>query len=204
MLARVVGIAQRVMGHQARGDRRRVRLGLRVRAASPLYETEEYERVAEALDAQRRLAGLAQALEKLPRRERAVLDLVALADLTPTQAAQALDISPNAARVRLSRARQRLRESEAALDPEATCARPASATREGAPRTPGPSATRCRAASTGATRSTVLSGFAWTGRGSRRIEAGFERCENPDGEVPCPVIVGDEPDWQRVEARRVR
>lgn len=51
---------------------------------------------------------------------------------------------------------------------------------------------------------TVLSGFAWTGRGSRRIEAGFERCENPDGEVPCPVIVGDEPGWQRVEARRVR
>lgn len=118
----LLGIAQRVMGHQARGDRRRVRLGLRARAASPLYEAEEYERVAEALDAQRRLAGLAQALEKLPRRERAVLDLVALADLTPTQAARALGISPNAARVRLSRARQRLREAEAALDPEVTCA----------------------------------------------------------------------------------
>jgi DNA-directed RNA polymerase specialized sigma24 family protein len=42
--------------------------------------------------------------------DRKVLELVAYAQLSPSEAALALGISPNAARLRLARARRRLRE----------------------------------------------------------------------------------------------
>jgi DNA-directed RNA polymerase specialized sigma24 family protein len=49
-------------------------------------------------------------LARLPAGERAVMELVALDGLTPTEAAEALGILPPAARMRLARARRRLRE----------------------------------------------------------------------------------------------
>jgi RNA polymerase sigma-70 factor, ECF subfamily len=52
---------------------------------------------------------LAEALRSLSRMDREALLLVAWEDLTPTQAARSLDINPTAFRVRLLRARRRLR-----------------------------------------------------------------------------------------------
>jgi len=55
--------------------------------------------------------------------DRKVLELVAYAQLSPTEAALALGISPNAARLRLARARKRLRE-QLSTDPPAGLAAP--------------------------------------------------------------------------------
>lgn len=53
---------------------------------------------------------------------------------------------------------------------------------------------------------TVLTGFAWTGRGSRRIEAdGENRCSPANGPTrTCPVILADEPEWTPIDAQRAR
>ena len=53
----------------------------------------------------------------MPVGDRKVLELVAYAQLSPTEAALALGISPNAARLRLARARKRLREQLSADPP---------------------------------------------------------------------------------------
>jgi DNA-directed RNA polymerase specialized sigma24 family protein len=55
--------------------------------------------------------------------DRKVLELVAYAQLSPTEAALALGISPNDARLRLARARRRLRE-RLSTDPSASMAAP--------------------------------------------------------------------------------
>lgn len=52
---------------------------------------------------------LEEALARLTRSEREVLELVAYDGLSPTEAANALEITPNAARLRLSRARRAVR-----------------------------------------------------------------------------------------------
>jgi RNA polymerase sigma-70 factor (ECF subfamily) len=51
---------------------------------------------------------------RLPELERVALELVELAGLAPREAAGALEISPAALRVRLFRARTRLRKEEEA------------------------------------------------------------------------------------------
>ena len=56
--------------------------------------------------------------------DRKVLELVAYEQLSPTEAASALGMSPNAARLRLARARRRLRELLASADPLAGLAAP--------------------------------------------------------------------------------
>lgn len=120
----LLGITHRVLWQQARGQRRRKRLTARVAAASPSYGPDEQERVIEALDAAGRLDPLRPALERLPARERDVLQLVALGDLSPSEAAQSLGISANAARTRLARARRRLEADDVPVSQtEVTCAR---------------------------------------------------------------------------------
>ncbi|MGH2678419.1 MAG: sigma factor-like helix-turn-helix DNA-binding protein [Actinomycetota bacterium] len=49
-------------------------------------------------------------LARLPAGERAVMELAALDGLSPAEAAQALGILPAAARMRLARARRKLRD----------------------------------------------------------------------------------------------
>jgi RNA polymerase sigma factor (sigma-70 family) len=104
----LLGVAQRVVARQARGHRRRLRLTGRVAAAASPYTDAEAERVMAAIDAARRCDQLRAALGSLPRGERKVLELVAYGELTPAEAAAALQITPNAARLRLARARRRL------------------------------------------------------------------------------------------------
>jgi RNA polymerase sigma-70 factor, ECF subfamily len=60
----------------------------------------------------------------MPAGDRKVLELVAYAQLSPSEAAVALGISPNAARLRLARARRRLRERLPSAEPSASLAAP--------------------------------------------------------------------------------
>jgi RNA polymerase sigma-70 factor (ECF subfamily) len=89
-----------VLANQDRGARRRDRLtGLlrdELRRQLPAHRTQERSAFLEAL------AGLGDA-------DRELLMLIGWEELTPTQAARALGISPLAARTRLHRARRRLR-----------------------------------------------------------------------------------------------
>jgi RNA polymerase sigma factor (sigma-70 family) len=76
-------------------------------------EHDEIEDLAARIDAQRAGRELLARMSRLPELDRAVLELVELAGLAPREAARALDISPAALRVRLFRARNRLRREEA-------------------------------------------------------------------------------------------
>lgn len=103
------GIAANLLAERRRGGDVRRRLLGRLRGASPRLAPDESAAVDAAIDAERTGDELRGALLAIPAGERAVLELVALDDLTPAEAAQALGLSQNAARLRLSRARRRLR-----------------------------------------------------------------------------------------------
>ncbi|WP_329266103.1 RNA polymerase sigma factor [Streptomyces pseudovenezuelae] len=103
------GIARNVVA----GERRRVaRETDRDRRISGrrLLEPDDIARLEDKLDAQSPGRRALAALERLPAGERAVLELVAVDELTVAEAATALGISQVAARVRLHRARRSLRE----------------------------------------------------------------------------------------------
>jgi RNA polymerase sigma factor (sigma-70 family) len=70
---------------------------------------DDIERIQERLDAEADARALAQSLAALPESERAVLELVAVDQLTVTEAAAALGIRSVTARVRLHRGRTTLR-----------------------------------------------------------------------------------------------
>jgi RNA polymerase sigma-70 factor (ECF subfamily) len=94
------GTARHVLANQDRGARRRDRLTERLRdelrRQLPVRQPQESGAFLEAL------AGLGEA-------DRELLMLIGWEELTPTEAARALGISPLAARTRLHRARRRLR-----------------------------------------------------------------------------------------------
>jgi RNA polymerase sigma-70 factor (ECF subfamily) len=75
-------------------------------------EPDEIEELAARIDDQRAGRELLERLRKLPEPERAALELVELDGLAPREAAAVLDISHGALRVRLFRARNRLRREE--------------------------------------------------------------------------------------------
>jgi RNA polymerase sigma factor (sigma-70 family) len=75
---------------------------------SELLDNDDLARIHERLDAQASARALYEQLESVPEAERAVLELVALDELSVTEAAAALGISNVTARVRLHRARRRL------------------------------------------------------------------------------------------------
>jgi RNA polymerase sigma factor (sigma-70 family) len=96
------GVARRALANQQRGERRRERLGERLRA-----------------DLAPALAGapdppdpdVLAALERLQPEDREVLRLSAWEELSPSEVARTLGISAVAARSRLHRARRRLRRA---------------------------------------------------------------------------------------------
>jgi RNA polymerase sigma-70 factor (ECF subfamily) len=102
------GAARNVLANQARGARRRDRLTERLR--------EDLER---ELPAHRSGAPnpFVEALAELGESDRELLTLIGWEELTPTEAAQALGISPVVARTRLHRARRRLRARLAEQSP---------------------------------------------------------------------------------------
>jgi RNA polymerase sigma factor (sigma-70 family) len=76
---------------------------------SSLLDSDDLTRIHERLDAEAEARHLYERLGSVPESERAVLELVALDDLSVAEAAAALGISTVAARVRLHRARARLK-----------------------------------------------------------------------------------------------
>ena len=81
-----------------------------------LLESDDIARIQERVDAAAQARLLYAALGGLPDGERAVLELIALDDLSIAEAATALGIRPGAARVRLHRARTTLRDELKAED----------------------------------------------------------------------------------------
>ncbi|HVY97360.1 MAG TPA: RNA polymerase sigma factor [Solirubrobacterales bacterium] len=83
--------------------------------ASALLDSDDAARIDARIDAAARSRELYAAMDRLPEAERAVLELVALDELSVAEAAAVAGLRPVTARVRLHRARRKLRaELEAA------------------------------------------------------------------------------------------
>lgn len=73
-------------------------------------DQDQVDELLERIDAERAARGLLAELARLPSRDRAVIDLVDIAGLQPKEAAAALGLPPGTVRMRLMRARARLRK----------------------------------------------------------------------------------------------
>lgn len=102
------GVAGNVAADRRRRRARRLNAEQRL-AGRAFLDADDSARVEERIDAAAQLRRTYRAMRRLPERDRRLLELVAVDGLGPGDAAQALSISPVAARVRLSRARARLR-----------------------------------------------------------------------------------------------
>jgi RNA polymerase sigma-70 factor (ECF subfamily) len=100
-IARTVVAAdrRRVGREQAREERLR---------ASALLDEDDAARIEARIEATAKLRHLYEAMDRLSEPERAVLELVALDELSLTEAAVAVGVRPVTARVRLHRARRKL------------------------------------------------------------------------------------------------
>lgn len=115
-VAWLFGIARRqIAGDQRRRSRESARQQ-RV-AGRRLLDTDDIGRLEARIDAARQARQLYRQMAELPEPERAVLELVAVDGLSITEAAQALGIRAGTARVRLFRARRRLRALTEQPDP---------------------------------------------------------------------------------------
>ncbi len=103
------GIARRVLYRQRRKAAGMARLRVKAGNVYPRFHGSEEDTVNASIDAARQAPALEAALNRLPKGEREVLELVAYDGLSPSEAAVVLDLTPNAARLRLSRARKRMR-----------------------------------------------------------------------------------------------
>jgi RNA polymerase sigma factor (sigma-70 family) len=112
----LLGIARvLVAGDQRLRERRRA--GEERLRGSALLDQDDAARWDARIDAASRARDLHRAMDRLPEGERAVLELVALDELSLAETAAAAGVRPVTARVRLHRARRRLRaELEAAAD----------------------------------------------------------------------------------------
>jgi RNA polymerase sigma factor (sigma-70 family) len=110
------GIARRVLAHQRRSFTRRQRLLLKLHEQPPL-SPDEAAAIDEAIDASTLAPQLAAALRTLRANDRELVLLVSRDGLSPAQAGAVLGMNPNTARVRLSRARARLRDTLASAGP---------------------------------------------------------------------------------------
>jgi RNA polymerase sigma factor (sigma-70 family) len=73
-------------------------------------DPDQVEELLDRIDAERVGAGLVSRLATLPERDRAVVELVDIAGLRPKEAATVLGLAPGTVRMRLMRARARLRK----------------------------------------------------------------------------------------------
>jgi RNA polymerase sigma factor (sigma-70 family) len=111
------GIARNVVADASRRGARELRAVSRV-SGRALLDTDGLTRAEEQIDAERAARAALAAMTGLPDDERAVLELVALDGLTVTDAADVLGVKPVTARVRLHRARRKVRPHlEAAVPP---------------------------------------------------------------------------------------
>jgi RNA polymerase sigma factor (sigma-70 family) len=112
------GIARNVLAAEHRRQGRELRAMRRLAGRRPL-DADDVARWDERIDAEARARTLYRAMGRLTVRERAVVELVSLDGLTVQDAARVLGVRPVTARMRLSRARRRLREdaNPSAADP---------------------------------------------------------------------------------------
>jgi RNA polymerase sigma factor (sigma-70 family) len=117
----LLGIA-RVLVANDRRRRDRQRVGEERLRGSALLDEHDAARLDARIDAAARSRDLYRAMDRLPKGERAVLELVAIDELSVTEAAAAAGIRPVTARVRLHRARRKLRTEldAAAVEPPLT------------------------------------------------------------------------------------
>ena len=104
----LLGVAANVLRNSARSIRRYDAALARLPASVPVEDPAE--RVAERVDAERRLAEASEPLQALRPTEREVAHLVWWAGLSYAEAAIALDIPVGTVRSRLSRARARIQD----------------------------------------------------------------------------------------------
>lgn len=105
----LIGLATNVARNSRRATRRYRRLLSRLPA--PEVVADHAEAVADRSGSRAGAAGLASAMRALPLVDQQLLSLTALEGYSTSQAADAVGLSPGAARTRLSRARQRLARS---------------------------------------------------------------------------------------------
>ena len=103
------GIARNVVSSERRRVAREAERNLRFSGRRSL-EADDIVRLEDKLDAESPGRRVLAALARLPEGERAVMELIAVDQLTVTEAAAALGIRQVTARVRLHRARKALRE----------------------------------------------------------------------------------------------
>jgi RNA polymerase sigma factor (sigma-70 family) len=102
------GVARNVVAEQRRGVWRQERIAARL-SGRVLVEPDAYAELEARIDAEAGARRLYAAMDRLSAGQRAVLELVALEQLSVAEAAAALGIGAGTARVRLARARRRLR-----------------------------------------------------------------------------------------------
>jgi RNA polymerase sigma-70 factor (ECF subfamily) len=96
------GVARRALANHRRGDRRRLRLVTRLGAEPMTYHPDSADVQPDP--------DLAGALQALPHPDQEMLRLWAWEQLEPREIAVVLGLTPNAATLRLSRARKKLAE----------------------------------------------------------------------------------------------
>ena len=101
------GIAQAVVASRLRRTGREFRANSRFRGRE-LLDPDDITRIDDRLAAEAQSRKLYTAMDRLPEGERAVLELVAVDELSLAEAAVALAIRPVTARVRFHRARRRM------------------------------------------------------------------------------------------------
>lgn len=102
------GIARLTVANDARRRGRERAREERFRG-SALLDEDDAARMDARIDAAAQARRLYEAIDRLPEAERAVLELVAIDELTVAEAAAAAGVRPVTARVRLHRARRKLR-----------------------------------------------------------------------------------------------
>jgi RNA polymerase sigma factor (sigma-70 family) len=113
------GIARTVIASDRRQAGREQTREERLRA-SALLDEDDAAQIEARIEAAAKLRHLYEAMDRLSESERAVLELVALDELSLTEAAAAAGVRPVTARVRLHRARRKLRAELEAASTETT------------------------------------------------------------------------------------
>jgi len=103
----LVGVARNVVAAEFRRQARD-RAAVRRISGRRLLDADSLGRIEERIDAERESRRLYDALASLPRRDRALMELVHVDGLSVTEAAVVLGVKPGTARVRLHRSRARL------------------------------------------------------------------------------------------------
>lgn len=103
----LIGVARNVVAGEFRRQAR-VRDTERRAAGRRRLDPDSLARIEERLDAERETRRIYEALATLPRRERELMELVAVDGLSVTEAAALLGVKPGTARVRLHRSRTRI------------------------------------------------------------------------------------------------